>query len=85
MIGYKEILSDFERKYFAEHVDIGDGNCYNLKGVGSVSFRLESGARLHVDEVFYVPGLNKNLLSVENLEDKGYWVIFKDKKELLWA
>jgi hypothetical protein len=45
---------------------------------------LESGARLHVDEVLYIPGLKKNLLSLETLEDKGYWVIFKDKKALLW-
>jgi hypothetical protein len=48
-------------------------------------FGLESGARLHVDEVLYVPGLKKNLLSVATLEDKGYWVIFKDRKALLWA
>jgi hypothetical protein len=46
---------------------------------------LESGARLHVDEVLYVPGLKKNLLSVATLEDKVYWVIFKDMKALLWA
>ena len=57
-----------------------------IEGVGSISFRLKSGAMLHVDEVLYVPGgLRKNLLSVATLEDKGYWVIFKDKKTLLWA
>jgi hypothetical protein len=44
---------------------------------------LEFGTRLHVDEVLYVPRLRKNLLSVKTLEDKGYWVIFKDKKELM--
>jgi hypothetical protein len=42
-------------------------------------------ARLHVDEVLYVPWLRKNLLSVATLEDKGYWVIFKDMKALMWA
>jgi hypothetical protein len=85
MTGYKEILSDFETKSFAEHVELGDDKCYKIEGVGSISFRLESGARLHVDEVLYVPGLKKNLLSVATLEDKGYWVIFKDRKALLWA
>jgi hypothetical protein len=85
MTGYKEILSDFETKYFAEQVELGDEKCYKIEGVGSISFRLESGARLHVDEVLYVPGLKKNLLSVATLEDKGYWVIFKDRKALLWA
>jgi hypothetical protein len=44
---------------------------------------LESGDSLHVDEVLYVPGLKKNLLSVATLEDKGYCVIFKDMKEPL--
>jgi hypothetical protein len=49
MTGFKEILSDFETKSFAEHVDLGDDKCYKIEGVGSISFSLESGARLHVD------------------------------------
>jgi hypothetical protein len=85
MAGYKEILSDFKTKSFAEQVKLGDDKCYKIEGVDSISFRLESGARLHVDEVLYVPGLKKNLLSIATLEDKGYWMIFKDKKALLWA
>ena len=40
---------------------------------------------LHIDDVLYVPGLNKNLLSVDGLEDKGYKFLFMDKKFLLWA
>jgi transposase InsO family protein len=40
---------------------------------------------LHVDEVLYVPGLKKKLLSIATLEDKGYWVIFKNRKTLMWA
>jgi hypothetical protein len=84
MTGFKEILSYFETKYFVEHVELGDDKCYKIEGVGSISFRMESGARLHVDEVLYVLGLKKNLLSVVTLEDKGYWVIFKDNKALLW-
>jgi hypothetical protein len=85
MTRYKEILSYFETKYFVDHVELGDDKSYKIGGVGSISFRLESGARLHVDEVLYFSGLKKNLLSVATLEEKGYWVIFKDKKALLWA
>jgi hypothetical protein len=85
MTWYKEILSDFKTKSFAEQVEVGDDKCYKIEGVGSISFRLESGAMLHVDEVLYVPGLRMNLLSVATLEDKRYWVIFKDRKALLWA
>jgi hypothetical protein len=85
MTGFKEILSYFKTKSFAEQVELGDEKCYKIEGVGSIPFRLESGARIHVDEVLYVPRLKKNLLSVATLENKGYWVIFKDMKELLWA
>jgi hypothetical protein len=81
-INNKEILSDFKTKSFAELVELGDDKCYKIEGVGSISFRLESGARLHFDEVLYVLGPKKNLLSVATLEDKGYWVIFKDRKAL---
>jgi hypothetical protein len=72
MTGFKGILSYFETKYFAEHVELGDEKCYKIEGVGSISFRLESGDRLQVDEVQYVPWLKNNLLSVATLEDKGY-------------
>jgi hypothetical protein len=66
MTGYKEILSDFKTKSFADQVELGDDKCYNIEGVGSISFILEFGARLLVDEVLYVPGLKKNLLSIES-------------------
>ena len=82
MTGYKDILSDFETKPFVEQVELRDEKCYKIEGVGSISFRLEYGARIHVDDVLYVPGLKNNLLSVATLEDKGYWVIFKDMKAL---
>ena len=67
MTRYKEILLDFKTKYFAEHVELGDDKCYKIEGVVSISFKLESGPRLDVDEVLYVLGLKKNMLSVESL------------------
>jgi len=84
MTWYKEILSYIETKSFAEQVKLRDEKCYKIEGVGSISFKLESRARVHVDEVLYVPRLKKNILSVATLEYKGYWVILKDRKALLW-
>jgi hypothetical protein len=57
MTRYKEILLDFKTKSFAKQVELGDDECYKIEGVDSISFRLESGARLHVVEVLYVTGL----------------------------
>jgi hypothetical protein len=40
---------------------------------------------LHIEEILYVLVLKKNLIYVAVLEDKGYRVIFMDKKSLLWS
>ena len=66
-------------------VELGDDSTYKIEGVGSTSLQLDSGTVLHIDDVLYVPGLKKNLLSVVGLEEKGFRVLFMDKKVLLWA
>ena len=45
---------------------------------------MSSGDVLHVEDIIYVPGLNKNVLSVSFLEYKGFQVIFKENKAYLW-
>jgi len=85
MTRYREILLDYKKKSFVEQVELGDDRSYMIEGVGSISFELDFKAMLHIDEVLYVPGLKKNLLSIATLEDKGYWMVFMDMKALLWA
>jgi hypothetical protein len=81
----KEVLANFKEKEFSAQVELGDNASYTIKGLGSASFQLEYGGELHIEEILYVPGLKKNLISVAVLEDKGYRVIFMDKKALLWS
>ena len=45
---------------------------------------METGDQLHMNNVLYVPGLKKNLLSISALEDKGYGVAFMNGKVLTW-
>ena len=47
--------------------------------------KLENGAKLHLNNILYVPGLKKNLLSISCLEDKGDRVAFIDGKVLVWG
>ena len=63
---------------------MGDDTSYSIQGIGSTSFRLDSGTELKIIEILYVPGIEKNLLSVSALEDKGFWVTFMEGKALLW-
>eukprot|EP00253_Pinus_taeda_P006975 PITA_06975 len=48
-----------------------------VKGKGSVSIRARNGEHMTVPEVYYVPGLKCNLLSIGQLIEKGYNVLFK--------
>ena len=66
-------------------MELGDDSTYKIEGVGSTSLQLDSGTILHIDDILYVLGLKKNLLYVADLEDKGYRILFMDKKVLLWA
>ena len=65
-------------------MELGDDASYAIKGTGSISFQLDSGIVLHIEEVLYVPGLKKNLIYVGTLESKGYRVLFMEGKAFLW-
>jgi hypothetical protein len=45
---------------------------------------LKSGNHVHLSNVLYVPSLEKNLVSISCLEDKGNRVDFVDGKVLSW-
>ena len=85
MIGFREAIASYRKEKFTTQVELGYDTTYNIEGVGSTSLQLDLGTVLHIDDVLYVPGLKKNLLSVAGLEYKGYKVLFMDKKVLLWA
>jgi hypothetical protein len=70
-----------ESKLRVEH---GDNSKYAMRGVGTSSFQLESGDTIHIQDVLYVLGFKRNLLSISTLEDKGYRVSFVNGKVLVW-
>ena len=84
MTGYKEVLSDFRKKSCSAQVELGDEVRYEVNGVDSISLQLDYGFTLHLEEVLYVPGLKMNLISVSVHENKGYSIVFTEKKTLLW-
>ena len=64
-------------------MELGDNGTYAIEGIGSTSFKLDSGWVLHLEEILYVPGLKKNLLSVGVLEEKGYILAFMKGKAIM--
>ena len=68
--GDKNIFSTSEEKDLQMQIKMGDDGKYCVSGEGTVMFQRENGAPLTLTDVKYVPGLNKNLVSVAMLEER---------------
>jgi hypothetical protein len=84
MTGYQAILSNLNEKKTSYKVNLGDKSTYLVEGFGQASIKLKSGNDVHLRNVLYVPGLEKNLVSISCLEDKGNIIDFVDGKVLSW-
>jgi len=79
----KETFSNLEEKDLHMHIKMGGYGRYHATGIIIVTFQRESGSPLTLRDVMYVPGLNKSLVYVSMLEDRGYDVIFSKGKDFL--
>ncbi|RVW71832.1 hypothetical protein CK203_059209 [Vitis vinifera] len=64
-------------KTITSKVRIGNGAYLVVKGKGTVAIEGHTGLKL-ISNVLYVPEINQNLLSVGQLLEKGYKVLFED-------
>jgi hypothetical protein len=82
MTGDQARLSNLNEKKTSYKVELGDKNTYPVEGIGQASVRLKTSNNVHFRNVLYVPGLEKNLVSIYFLEDKGNIIAFLDGKVL---
>ncbi|KAK8934097.1 hypothetical protein KSP39_PZI014574 [Platanthera zijinensis] len=75
MCGDKEMFSNLEPS--GGEVSFGDASKISLEGKGLVVVKL-NGERVHLNDVYYVPGLKTNILSIGQLVERGYCVQMKD-------
>jgi hypothetical protein len=59
-------------------VRIGNDEYIPIKGKGTIAIEGNSGLKLISDDLF-VPEIDQNLISVGQLLEKGYSIVFKDK------
>jgi hypothetical protein len=78
-------LSNLNEKKTSYKVELGDKNTYPVEGIGQVSVKLKTCNIVHLSNVLYVHGLEKNLVSISCLEDKGNIIAFVDGKVLSWS
>ena len=85
MTGKKTTLSSIEEKNSSQKVSLGDDYQYPIKGIGESSYNLDFGTSMRMNEVLYILGLKKNLLSILTLDKRGHRVAFIDGQVLMWS
>ena len=78
MASDSSVFNDLDQS-FTSKVKIGNGKYIEARGRGSVFVQTSSGIKL-IPDVLYVPEIDQNLLSVGQLLEKNYYLVFKDKK-----
>ncbi|XP_070672030.1 uncharacterized protein [Malus domestica] len=78
MCGKRELFSMFDNN-FRETVKLGNDTSPTVLGKGNI--RMEMNGIVHViTEVFFVPELKNNLLSIGQFQEKGLAVVMQHKK-----
>lgn len=71
-------------------VRFGDGSTVDIRGKGSVTFKCKNGEERELRDVYYIPTLRNNIISLGQMSEEGSEVVLKgeylrvyDKKERL--
>ncbi|KAJ8775010.1 hypothetical protein K2173_020014 [Erythroxylum novogranatense] len=75
MCGKKEFFSSFDDD-FREIVKLGDGSSMNIIGKGNVRILINGVVHI-ITNVFHVPGLKNNLISIGQLAEKGLAILIQ--------
>ncbi|XP_061353100.1 uncharacterized protein LOC133297887 [Gastrolobium bilobum] len=82
MCGYKHLLKEL-KTVEAGHVSFGDASQIKVKGRGTICFLQKDGRVGIIRDVYYVPELKSNILSIGQLMEKGYSILMTDRVLLL--
>ena len=77
MTGNKELFADM--KDLTGTVSFGDASKVKVRGIRRVAFELKDGRGGHIENVYYIPEMKSNILSVGQLLEKGYKVYSKER------
>ena len=79
MTGNKDLFSNLDTNIQCE-VKLGNDIKVCVKGKGMIVVYTRDGDRRPIDDVYYVPSLKCNLLSIGQLIEKNYRVFFKNNE-----
>ncbi|PNX67946.1 copia-type polyprotein, partial [Trifolium pratense] len=76
MVGNKNWLFDYDDS-FKDSVKLGDDSKMSVEGKGNLKLYIEGFTQI-LTNVYFLPGLKNNLLSIGQLQQKNLTVIFKN-------
>ncbi|CAM8991569.1 unnamed protein product [Rhodiola kirilowii] len=77
MTGSRTWFSEFDEKY-RQSVKLGNNTRMSVMGKGTARFKID-GTTYDVADVYYVPDLNSNLLSIGQLQERGLAILIQNE------
>lgn len=82
MTGQRLKFKELDEKITGQ-VKFGVGSVVNIKGKGSIVFKCKTGEERILREVYYIPSLYNNIISLGQLSEEGNKVTLNG--DLLWV
>ncbi|XP_059075013.1 uncharacterized protein LOC131875027 [Cryptomeria japonica] len=79
MTGNLEMFSSLDESVKSD-ATLGNDNKDSVMGKSSVNILTKMGEKKYISDVYFVPGLKHNLMSIGQLIQKGYRIYFKNKE-----
>ncbi|KAJ0602036.1 putative RNA-directed DNA polymerase [Helianthus annuus] len=78
MTGHQEMFAELNETVTGL-VRFGDGSKVEIKGKGTILFDCKNGDQFIVSNVYYIPSLKSNVISLGQMTENGYEVVMKDE------
>jgi hypothetical protein len=77
MTGSRAVFSDIDTGTTGT-VRFGDGSVIKIEGCGTILYECKNGEHRTLDNVYFIPSLAASIISVGQLDERGYQVLVED-------